>query len=118
MAGPEMTRAQLYSVEGGGVVLETARDTFLIKTAPFSVEGPPQWMHLYASPVNEDGTCDYDARSDAPMSERIALKAGLKLTYIGAFDQVSDRSWYRKYWPAALSPEQKLIPAIAQRGRL
>jgi hypothetical protein len=110
LAGPSPTRAQLYSVEGGGIVLETARDTFWIKTAPFSVEGPPHWMRLYALPTDEYGTCDYDARSDAPMRERIALKAGLKLAYIGAFDQVSDRSWYRRFWPPSLSPEQKITP--------
>jgi hypothetical protein len=106
MAGPSRTRAQLYSIDGGGILLETARDTFLIHTAPFSVEGPPHWMRGYVFP-NKWGSCDYDARSDAPERERIALKSGLKLVYVGAFD--SDRG-YRRFWPASLSPEQKITP--------
>jgi hypothetical protein len=109
MAGSSLTRAQLYSVDGGRFLLETRRDTFLINTAPFSVEGPPHWMRGHVFPKN--GRCDYDARSDAPERERIALKAGLKLVYLGAF------TWdgrYRRFWPASVSPEQKIAPPFAR----
>lgn len=105
MAGPSLIRAQLYSVDGGRFLLETRRDTFLINTAPFSVEGPPSWMRGHVFPKH--GRCDYDARSDAPERERIVLKSGLKLVYLGAF------TWdgrYRRFWPASVSPEQKIAP--------
>ena len=110
MAGPALTRAQLYSVEGGRILLETSRDTYLVSTAPFSVEGLPSWMMLGHASVNKHGSCDYDARSDAPGRERIALKSGLKLVYLGAFD--ADGA-YRRFWPASVSPEQRIAPPFA-----
>lgn len=105
LAGPKLTRADLYSVDGGGMLLETARDTYLIKVEPFAVWGPASWQR-YVLPRGR--VCDYDARSDAPVSERHSLKANLKLVYLGAF--VTGQNGYRRFLPASASPEQKIAP--------
>jgi hypothetical protein len=108
MAGPSLTRAQLYSVEGGRILLETSRDIFLIDSAPSSVKGPRSWALQGGVFLHEGDRCDYDAGRGAPESperERVALKSGLKLVYIGAFDRDGR---YRRFYPASVSPEQRI----------
>jgi hypothetical protein len=107
MIGCEKSRIQVYSAGDGVHIMEGRGDTLLVKSDPISVEGPSSWMKYSASMKD----CSCDGTANPPDEERSALRAGLKASYVGAFDNKEYSGGRRgcwQFWPTDKSPEQVL----------